>query len=173
MVNRKTFENLVDYYNEYGMFDCGIFGTDILLKVLFENGYGELAYKLMTGEGKYSFGAWKNKGATTLHEYWIDGRSYNHPMFGGYTKYLFQYILGVRQEKDCCGFKSIIINPAKINLAKASGRFETVLGTIKVSILRNDYKKIFTVSVPGGVSARFIYNDTDKILKTGKNIITV
>lgn len=171
--NKKTLENLANYYKDYGMFDCGIFGTEILPRVLFENGYDELAFKLLSCEGKYSFGSFMNGGATTLHEYWIGGRSYNHPMFGGCTKYLFQYILGIRQEKGGCGFKSIIVNPAKISLARASGKLKTASGTLEVSILRENDKEIFSVSVPDGVSARFVYGDTDKALNSGKNIITV
>ena len=171
--NEKTLENLVKYYEDYGMFDCGIFGTEILLRVLFEKGYGELAFKLMSGEGRYSFGAFMKGGATTLHEYWIDGRSFNHPMFGGCTKYLYQYILGIRQEKGGCGFKNIIVNPAKISLQKASGSFTTPLGAVEVSVSRENNKETFSVTVPEGVSARFVYGNTEKVLSTGENVITV
>ena len=169
--NEKTLKNLVDYYSEYGMFDSGIFGTDILLKVLFENGYGELAYKLMAGEGKYSFGAWKNKGATTLHEYWIDGRSYNHPMFGACTRYLFQFILGIRQIEKTCSLKDIIINPADITLSKAFGEIKTADGKISVEILRDKTEEKFTIMLPENINAKFVYRDTDIALKSGENVI--
>ena len=153
------------------MFDSGIFGTDILLRVLFENGYGELAFKLMAGEGKYSFGAWKNKGATTLHEYWLDGRSYNHPMFGAGTRYLFQYILGVRQIKNTCCWKDIIISPADITLSEAYGAFETPNGKIGIEISRDKTKERFAIILPENINARFVYRDTDITLKPGKNEI--
>ena len=171
--NEKTLENLVKYYEDYGMFDCGIFGTEVLLRVLFERGFGELAFKLMSSDGKYSFGAFMNGGATTLHEYWIGGRSFNHPMFGGCTKYLYQYILGIRQEKGGCGFKNIIVNPAKISLQKASGSFTTPFGAVEVSVSRENNKETFSVTVPEGISARFVYDNTEKALAIGENVITV
>lgn len=169
--NIKTLKNLVSYYSEYGMFDSGIFGTDILLRVLFENGYGELAFKLMAGEGKYSFGAWKNKGATTLHEYWLDGRSYNHPMFGAGTRYLFQYILGIRQMKNTCCWKDIIISPAGITLSEAHGVVETPNGKIGIEISRDKTKERFAIILPENINARFVYRDTDVTLRPGKNEI--
>ena len=155
------------------MFDCGIFGTEILLRVLFERGHSELAFKLMAGEGKFSFGAFMNGGATTLHEYWIDGRSFNHPMFGGCTKYLYQYILGIRQTEDSSAYDKVIVNPANISLANASGELTTPHGVIKVAISREDDCEAFSVTVPGGISARFVYGDTEMTLKTGENLITV
>ena len=170
--NEKTLKNLVSYYEDYGMFDCGIFGTEVLLRVLFENGYSELALKLLTSEGKYSFGAFMNRGATTLHEYWDGGRSFNHPMFGACTKYLFQYILGIRQENGSA-FKEIVINPAVISLERAAGGFLTPFGRIDVSILRENNKETFEVTVPEGISARFIYKNIEKSLDAGKNIITL
>lgn len=170
--NEKTLKNLVSYYEDYGMFDCGIFGTEVLLRVLFENGYSELAIKLLTSEGKYSFGAFMNRGATTLHEYWDGGRSFNHPMFGACTKYLFQYILGIRQENGSA-FKEIVINPAVISLERAAGGFLTPCGRIDVSILRENNKETFEVTVPEGISARFIYKNIEKSLDAGKNIITL
>ena len=171
--NEKTLENLVKYYEDYGMFDCGIFGTEVLLRVLFERGHSELAFKLMSGEGKFSFGAFMNGGATTLHEYWIDGRSFNHPMFGGCTKYLYQYILGIRQTEDSSAYDKVIVNPANISLANASGELTTPHGVIKVAISREDDCEAFSVTVPGGISARFVYGDTEMTLKTGENLITV
>lgn len=39
----KTYENTVNYYKKLGCLDTGIFGTDILIRTLFEHGDGELA----------------------------------------------------------------------------------------------------------------------------------
>jgi alpha-L-rhamnosidase len=54
----------VDKYNALGMYDTGIFGTDILTRVLFERGYGQLAYDLLTSEKKTSYYWMKTHGAT-------------------------------------------------------------------------------------------------------------
>ena len=166
----RTLENMVHYYEEYGMFDCGIFGTDILLRVLFNNGYSQTAFNLLTNDGEYSFAAWKTEGSTTLHEYWTGGRSLNHPMFGACTKYLFQYILGIRQEKDSTGFEKIIVAPSEIDLEYVSGSIETVRGTVSVTVVRKDNKTQIEVSLPSGIMAKLCFNSNEKELCAGNNV---
>lgn len=94
--DERTFDNLVAFYENEGMFDTGIFGTDILIRILFERGFGSLAYRLLSSEGEFSFGNMMNKGATSLWEYWYGKRSHSHPMFGAVTAYLTEFLLGIR-----------------------------------------------------------------------------
>ena len=88
--DERTYRNLVEYYNKLGCYDTGIFGTDIVTRVLFERGDGEVALKLLLSEETVSFHDWKERGATTFYEYWSDSlrdRSHNHPMFGAVVAY--------------------------------------------------------------------------------------
>lgn len=94
--DERTFANLTAFYEELGMFDTGIFGTDILTRVLFEHGRGDLAFRLLTSDGEFSFERIRQAGSTTLWEYWTGRRSHSHPMFGAVVAYLFRYLLGVR-----------------------------------------------------------------------------
>ena len=48
--NEKTLKAIVDKYEKLGEFDTGIFGTDILIRTLCENGHKDLAFKLLTSE---------------------------------------------------------------------------------------------------------------------------
>ena len=73
------------HYAETGCFDTGIFGTDIVPRVLFERGCADTAYALLSSDKPVSFDRFRQLGATTLWEYWPLGgeRSHSHPMFGG------------------------------------------------------------------------------------------
>ena len=89
--DEKTLEAIVDKYEKLGEFDTGIFGTDILLRTLCENGHKDLAFKLLTNEKENSFYNMKKQGATTLWENWDGAHSHSHPMFGAVVKYLVEY----------------------------------------------------------------------------------
>src|SRR4029078_214194 len=50
--------------------DVGLLGTKAILNALSENGYTDLAYKLVSAEKYPSWGWWIVNGATTLYENW-------------------------------------------------------------------------------------------------------
>lgn len=97
--DERTLQNAVDFYTDLGMYDTGIFGTDILTRILFEKGCSALAAELLSNEKMFSFGNLRLQGATTLWEYWTGRRSHSHPMFGAVVAYLFRYILGIRTDE--------------------------------------------------------------------------
>jgi alpha-L-rhamnosidase len=89
--DERTKKNLVTRYRELKKFDTGIFGTDILIRVLCENGYKDLARKLLTSEKENTFYNMKKHGATTLWENWNGEASHSHPMFGAVVQYIVNY----------------------------------------------------------------------------------
>ncbi|MBE6799758.1 MAG: hypothetical protein E7529_00980, partial [Ruminococcaceae bacterium] len=89
--NEKTLKAIVDKYEKLGQFDTGIFGTDILIRTLCENGHKDLAFKLLTSEKENTFYNMKKHGATTLWENWEGAHSHSHPMFGAVVEYLVKY----------------------------------------------------------------------------------
>lgn len=89
--NEKTLKAIVDKYDKLGEFDTGIFGTDILIRVLCENGHKDLAFKLLTSKKENSFYNMKKHGATTLWENWNGESSHSHPMFGAVVAYIVAY----------------------------------------------------------------------------------
>lgn len=81
--DERTYNNVLNKYNALGKFDTGIFGTDILIRVLCEKGDKALARKLLTSkDGIGTFHYMKEHGATTLWENWDGADSHSHPMFG-------------------------------------------------------------------------------------------
>lgn len=171
--NKKTFKNMIAVYDEKHLYyNTGIFGTDILTRVLFKNGRGDLAFRLLSSEGKYSFGNLMNQGATTLWEYWTGRRSHSHPMFGAVVAYLFRYILGITQEKDSYGYEKILIAPQDIKMTgKFSGKITVPAGEISVSIEYTENRAHFEIELPA--DGTFKYKGTEISLTSGKNKIII
>ena len=176
-LSEKTVKNLASYYEKLGCFDTGIFATDILVRVLFENGYEKLATKLLSADGEQGFEHWKKQGATTFHEYWDSNRSRSHchPMFGAVVAYFFEYLLGIKQEKGTVGYTSLVIHPrAFTEFGNMSGSIETPNGTVSVSYKKNDDHYEFNVVIPEGVKAIFKVDDYNQTqLSKGENSIVV
>lgn len=113
--DERTFQNIVKTYSHTPMYDTGIFGTDIVTRVLFENGHAQLAFDLLTSKERVSYYSQMIQGATSLWEYWDGGKSRSHPMFGAVVKYLFYYLLGIHQKEGEVGFENIIISPKLVD----------------------------------------------------------
>ncbi|MBQ8688981.1 MAG: family 78 glycoside hydrolase catalytic domain [Clostridia bacterium] len=147
-----TRQKLIKYYDELGYYDTGIFGTEIVTRVLFELGEADVAFKLLTAGEPHGYGRWMRIGSTTLREYWgKECRSFSHPMFGAVVAHFYEYILGIRQEMGSAGYEKILIAPANIKaLGRASGHITTPKGRIAVSYVTEGDKRIYTVEIPEG-----------------------
>lgn len=169
----RAFNNTKKKYDAADSFDTGIFGTDILTRVLFERGCADTAFHLLTSTGKGSFYNMKKQGATTIWENWDGERSHSHPMFGAVTRYLFSFILGITQEKNSAGYEKIVIAPQiPDGLNRASGHITTVRGEIAVSFIRTESEMDFYVTVPQ--KAWFTYgSDCEYELWEGENHIHI
>ena len=131
--DERTLMNLVEHYRNTETFDTGIFGTPLVVKVLFENGYADEAVQLLANRGEVSFYHMMQSGATTLWEEWFNEHSSSHPMFGAVVEYLFSYILGIRQARGSVGFTDVEIAPcAARTLSWAQG--SVVLGNRRISV---------------------------------------
>ncbi len=158
-------EALAKKYDALGAFDTGIFGTDILIRVLFDNGFGDIAMKLLTSEKENSYGAWLRRGETTLCEYWGTKASHNHHMFGAPLRYIFSRALGV---DDSGGI--LIIIPAELTTPLTmEADMETKFG--KVFIRRKITEKGEVMTIRSSYPAFFRYRDTQLSLKTNEETI--
>ncbi|MBR3596591.1 MAG: family 78 glycoside hydrolase catalytic domain [Clostridia bacterium] len=171
---KKTFKNLCAVYDKKHLYyNTGIFGTDILTRVLFRNGRGDLAVRLLSSEGKYSFGNIMNQGATSLWEYWTGRRSHSHPMFGAVVTYLFSYILGITQENDSFGYEKLIIAPADLDITGSfSGKITVPQGEVFVEIIYSDTSARFKLIIPQEGIFRYKNNKIKLISGTNEIIIS-
>ena len=170
--DERTLKNLVNRYSELQGFDTGIFGTKYLPKILFKEGYPEVAMSLYTSKSEASYYQWMKDGETTLLEAWSNARSHNHPMFGTPVLWLYQYVLGIRQTEDSVAFKKVLINPSEISaITDIKGSLLTPSGKIAVAYKKADGKVEFTVEIPDGIECEFKYKDVCRPLCAGENKI--
>lgn len=174
--DKQTYANMVNYYKKLGHFDTGIFATDILTRVLFEHGDGELALELLTADGEQGFAHWQKNGATTFHEYWDSNRSrsHNHPMFGAAVGYFFEYLLGIRQDKDTSGYISLIIEPQALQtLGRAHGKMTLSCGQLVFNYKKINGSALFNITLPKEVKAELRFMGREYTLSTGENDICI
>ena len=169
--NGRTAAFNAEYYNKIGHYDTGICGTDVLTKVLFDTGYGETAVRLLTS--KDGFGGWMEQGFTTFSEYWLNStrdRSHNHPMFGSVIAYIFEKLLGITQADDSRGYEDLIIKPFFSEKINTIGGSRTLpCGVVSVNYNRTADNIFVKISLPKGKTARFIYNNKERLLYEGEN----
>ncbi|MBR3588220.1 MAG: family 78 glycoside hydrolase catalytic domain [Clostridia bacterium] len=165
--DERTFLNMIKKYSVRKMYDTGIFGTDIATRVLFEKGRADIACMLLTSEEEISYYNQIKNGATTILEYWNGVRSQCHPMFGAVTRYLFEYILGIRQTKDSVAYESVIISPECMKeIPFAKGKITTIKGEISVEYDEREIK----ITVPEKINAVLKLNGNETELYSGKNV---
>lgn len=173
--DERTYKNTVENYKKLGGYDTGIFGTDILTKVLFENGDGQLAADLLLSKSVHSFAEMKRLGATTLWEYWpgsLRDRSHNHPMFGAVTAYLYDYLLGIRAKEGSAAYSEIIISPVTVDgINRLEGHRTLKTGKVSVSYTKNGNMVEFEISIPENQPAEFVFGNKKQKLNAGLNKI--
>ncbi len=171
--DKRTYENLVARYRQLKAFDTGICGTDVLTRVLFEHGDGDVALALLLSDAQTSYGGMRRLGATTLWEYWpgsLHDRSHSHPMFGAAAATLFDFLLGIRQEPGKAGYGDIIVAPhLSAELPAFSGKRKIPAGDIAAAYALNGDKADISVTIPKGVRARFVLAGAERQLTEGEN----
>ncbi len=171
--DERTYENTVKDYGRLKGYDTGIFGTDILTRILFERGNGQLATDLILSESVHSFAEMKRLGATTFWEYWPESlrdRSHNHPMFGAVTAYLYDYLLGIRAKDSSAGYKKIVISPVLVdNINSLEGHRTLESGRVSVLYKKSGNSVEFKISVPENQTAEFVFDGKTHELKAGEN----
>ncbi|MBP3361232.1 MAG: family 78 glycoside hydrolase catalytic domain [Clostridia bacterium] len=170
--DERTLQNLVEKYTALKGFDTGIFGLDVLTTVLFDKGYGKLAYELITSDTDSSFRYQMNRGATTLWEFWSGLDSHNHPMFGSAVKHFFYSVLGIKQNKGCYAFEQVTITPELTDIIeKAEGSLKTKSGTISVKYENTEEYVNINICIEGKINAVLKVGDKEYMLANGNNEI--
>jgi len=171
-----TKAGFISHYDALGYYDTGIFGTDIVTRMLFECGRGDIAVRLMSASEPHGFGKFMQKGLTTLPEYWGDkSRSLCHPMFGAVAAYLFDYVLGIRMREGSVGYTDVVISPMATEQVKwAKGSLVTMNGgKISIEYKREGESLTITTSIPEGVKAVVSLNGKEIALPVGESVHTI
>lgn len=138
--------------------DVGLLGSKAILNALSENGYGDLAYKVVSQETFPSWGWWIVNGATTLYENWpIDAKSdisLNHIMFGEPGAWFYKALGGIKPDPEKPGFRNIILRPCFVEgLTSVSASHTSPYGEIISKWTRNKKSVLYSVTVPANSTA--------------------
>ncbi len=137
--------------------DFGILGAKYVPRVLADNGYPELAYRLLTQEEFPGWGHWIKQGASTLWEDWDGHASRNHIMFGDISAWSFQYLAGITPNPHAPGFKEIIIKPCPVQgLGWVKAEYLSPQGRIVSNWTVRDGNFEIDVEIPDGTTGTLI-----------------
>lgn len=126
-------KRLADDVNHFEHLTTGFLGTPLLCQSLTENGYADIAFKLLFNKRYPSWLYPVTMGATTIWERWDcikpDGtfqtagmNSFNHYAYGAVGAWLYGYVAGLRIDEENPGYKHCIIEPyltKELDFAKA------------------------------------------------------
>jgi alpha-L-rhamnosidase len=145
---------LLEYIASAGM-GCKTLLALNLFQILFENGRGEQAYKLLNSTEYPGWGYMIGKGAKTIWEGFDDIESHCHAWNAYPARLLGEYILGVKAVK--AGFEEIEIKPyIDDSMDYAEGRIFTVHGDISVRWEKNPGALKVTIGIPDGIRANVV-----------------
>ena len=143
---------------------CGFLGTPYILHALSENGYADIAYKLLLREECPSWLYSVNHGATTMWEHWngikedgsfwsSDMNSFNHYAYGAVCDWLFGVSVGIKPIEP--GYSEVEIIPHPLGeMGFAEGKIKTAYGEIGAKWYYEDENVCYDIELPEGVSAR-------------------
>ncbi len=163
-----------------GLMTTGFLGTPILLHVLAENGYYDVAYSLLFEERSPSWLFSVNQGATTVWEHWdgikADGsfwsdsmNSFNHYAYGCVFDWIFEYAGGISVCDDGAGYTHVSICPCPDRrLGFVDIGIETRHGELSVKWKYDGDTVIYDICVPNGTVADICIGDKAQAVSGGK-----
>ncbi len=149
----------------------GILGGKTVFRVLCDNGYEDLAIKMITRTDAPSYGCLVAAGCTTLMEQvYIHYGSGNHHFWGDVSALMIEYFAGIRVNSDMKGANHIDIAPlfpADIN--SAEGYHNSICGMVDVKWAKEADCVRLTLTYPADAfgcviaPAGYIVNGSDKV----------
>lgn len=155
--------------------DTGFASIGFLLDVLYENGYKDLAYKLLFQTKCPSWLYEVEMGATTIWESWSaitpDGyrtnSSYNHFSFGCVGDFIYRRIGGLYEEE--VGYKRVRIEPdINCGLSEAKLSYNSVYGMIKIVWKTLNDKVYLDIELPVNVTGVLKIKNIEQEISSGK-----
>ncbi|MDR0757195.1 MAG: hypothetical protein LBF85_05040, partial [Tannerella sp.] len=154
-----------------GHIAAGIFGVPLVLDALSRHLRNDIAYKMVTKTDFPGWGHMIQSGATTVWETWKYSDnvfSHNHPMFGSVGEWMYQSILGINPAAPA--FRRIILHPQPAgDLTFASGRYESLWGTVESSWKTEDSRFSYDVAIPHGTTAE-VWLPAGTVTESGKPV---
>lgn len=156
----------------------GFIGVSYLLPVLSENGYNDIAYRLLLNDTYPSWGYSIKNGATTIWERWnsyteengfgdVGMNSFNHYSLGSVGEWMYRYMGGINPLEP--GFKKIKIKPfVNKRLNHAYAEYQSAYGIIKSRWSTEKDGILYDITVPANTTALICLNGEDIICIKGE-----
>ena len=137
--------------------DFGIFGAKYLFDVLSENGYHELAFKMVTQTTYPGYGWSVSQGLTALPQYWDLTGTFNHIMFGDISAWFYRSLAGIKPLAKEPGFREFLLQPrVNIDLEHVDAEYFSPYGKIKSSWQKIGDEVVYHFEVPVNTKAHII-----------------
>ena len=146
--------------------NTGHIGSKHLMDVLPQLGYGDVAYDIAAQETYPGWGAWIEKGATTIPETWSGATSYIHSCFLSVGSYFYKYLAGIQQAEGSTAYSDIVIKPtADAALDRVNATYSSVKGDISSSWEKTALGFTQTATLP--------FNTTGTVYVAKNNLLDV
>ncbi|MDD4226920.1 MAG: alpha-L-rhamnosidase C-terminal domain-containing protein, partial [Mariniphaga sp.] len=185
-VMRKNRDDAGQILPEYSLM-TGFIGTASINKALSDNGYDEIAYRLLQ---QTSYPSWLypvDQGATTIWErlnsYTVENgfggnngmNSFNHYSFGAVGAWLYNYSLGIERDESHPAFKHFILRPTPDpdgRMTYAKGHYDSMYGRIESGWKIEDSQIVYDITVPANTSATLYLpaSSQDNVTEGNQNI---
>lgn len=133
---QEVLANLIADIHAHGdRLTTGDVGNRYLFRVLADNGYNELLWKMLNHYETPGYGFQLQQGATTLTEQWDprQGSSWNHFMMGQIDEWFFRSLAGIRQQPGTHGMRHVIIDPQPVgDIRHVKATLQTLYGEVKI-----------------------------------------
>ncbi|MBN2610011.1 MAG: glycoside hydrolase family 78 protein [Bacteroidales bacterium] len=165
----KTVHDIIEIENN-GHLSSGLVGMQWLMRTLTDNGLENLAFNIATKKTYPGWGYMIENGATTIWELWNANtaapsmNSQNHVMMlGDLIIWYYEYLAGIKSDREFPGFKQIILNPLFIKeLDCVNASFHSVHGLIKSHWKREDGALYWDVQIPPNTTCLIYFPVGDK-----------
>ncbi|MFJ4029564.1 family 78 glycoside hydrolase catalytic domain [Paenarthrobacter sp. NPDC089989] len=147
-----------------GRLGTGFLATGMLLPVLADHGYLDVAYDLLLSTEEPSWLGMLDAGATTMWEWWDGGSgttakgSLNHYSKGAVASFLYTHVAGIRlpdnPDAEHAAYRSVTIAPQPGGgITSASAAVETFRGRVSAAWTMKAGKFDLTIELPAGSRA--------------------
>ena len=164
---------LAENVNRYGHLTTGFLGTPYLLDVLTQNGYPDLAYRLLERKEYPSWLYPVTRGATTIWERWdgikadssfqtVGMNSFNHYAYGAVGDWLYRTVAGLDTDEARPGYRHLHLRPRPGGtLTHAEATLETPYGLAASGWELSDDALTVRVRIPPNTTADLTLPDAD------------
>lgn len=124
-------QNLVqDIIEKEYHLDTGCVGTRLILPILCDYGYGDVAYRIMMQKTYPSWGFCLEQGVASTWEMWeCSSRSFDHYFLGTYDEWFFSHLAGIRDIRN--GYETFVIQPEFLDaISYVDVSLRTIRGTV-------------------------------------------